>query len=461
MEKDLIMHPKHYYFAGIGGSGMSAIAQILRARGYRVSGSDRIHDSGGNRPVFKKMAKQGIVLLPQEGTSVSADVDFLVASSAIEASSPERSQALHYTIPVIHRSQLLADLFNPAEGIGIAGTSGKSTVCGMVASILDADRRQATVINGGIINQYVSAAMLGNARSGKGPECLAELDESDGSISRFFPDAGLITNISRDHKPLSELRELFQRFIEQTRGPVVLNADCPESAYLSAPGALTFGIEHQADYRAVEIRAGAQGMCFTVDGSPYAIRLPGRHNVANALAAIALCAGLGVPVKARQLGLQRFKGIQRRLSRAGTVDSITVWDDFAHNPDKLRASLRAIRPMSKRMLVVFQPHGYGPTRFMLDELARAFSEEMRSRDILAGLPIYDAGGTADRSIATEDLLRKVRGPRCLTAGDRSGVLHDIISRARPGDAIAVMGARDDSLSAFARRIVQALRRRVK
>ncbi|MBM4311971.1 MAG: UDP-N-acetylmuramate--alanine ligase [Deltaproteobacteria bacterium] len=461
MGKDPTMYPKKYYFSGIGGSGMSALAQILRARGHRVSGSDRTHDRGGNRSVFKKLAKQGIVLLPQKGASVSADVDFLVVSSAIEPSSPERSQAHHYTIPVIHRSQLLADLFNPAEGIGIAGTSGKSTVCGMVASILDADRRQATVINGGNINQYISATMLGNARPGEGPECLAELDESDGSISRFFPAAGLITNISKDHKPLSELRELFQRFIEQTRGPVVLNADCPESARLSAPGALTFGIDHAADYRGVEIRPAAQGMCFTVDGALYAIRQPGRHNVANALAAIALCAGLGVPVKARQLGLQRFKGIQRRLSCVGMVDSITVWDDFAHNPDKLRASLRAIRPLSKRMLIVFQPHGFGPTRFMLDELARAFSEEMRTRDILAGLPIFDAGGTADRSISTADLLHRVSGPRCLTAVDRAAAVHGIISHARSGDAIAVMGARDDSLSAFARSIVRALRRRAK
>ncbi len=440
---------------------MSALAQILRARGHRVSGSDRTHDSGGNRAVFKKLEKQAIVLLPQEGASVSADVDFLVVSSAIESSSPERAQALRLAIPVMHRARLLAELFNPAEGIGIAGTSGKSTVCGMVASIFDADRRQATVINGGIINQYVSATMLGNARHGEGAECLAELDESDGSISRFFPAAGLLTNISKDHKPLSELRELFQGFIDQTRGPVVLNADCPESARLSAPGAVTFGIGHAADYRAAGITAGPRGMRFTVDGAPYAIRQPGRHNVANALAAIALCAALGVPVKARQLGLRRFTGIQRRLSLIGTVGSISVWDDFAHNPEKLRASLRAIRLLSKRMLVVFQPHGYGPTRFMLEELARAFSEEMRSRDILIGLPIFDAGGTADRSIATEDLLRKVRGPRCLAAGDRTGALAAIISRACSGDGIAVMGARDDTLSAFARRILQALRRRAK
>jgi len=202
-------------------------------------------------------------------------------------------------------------------------------------------------------------------------------------------------------------------------------------------------------------------MRFTVDGIAYAISQPGRHNVANALAAIALCAELGVPAKARQLGLQRFKGIQRRLSLAGMVDEMTVWDDFAHNPDKLRASLRALRPMSRRMLIIFQPHGYGPTRFMLDELARAFSQEMRKSDVLTGLPIFDAGGTADRSISTADLLARVGGPLCLTAKSRAAALHEIISRARPGDAIAVMGARDDSLSAFARSIVRALRRRVK
>lgn len=458
-ESRMRLQCKHYYFVGIGGSGMSAVAQILRAQGHRVSGSDRTHDSRGNRHLFNKLEAQGIRLMPQAGASVTPDIDFLIVSSAIESSSPEREQALRLGMPIIHRAELLANLFNPATGIGIAGTSGKSTVTGMVASILDADDRRASVINGGIITQYVTQSLVGNARCGVGGMCLAELDESDGSIRQFFPAAGVITNISKDHKPLSELRILFQQFIDQTSGPLVLNADCPEIAFLNAPEAITFGIVHPARYRARRIKAGPVGMRFEVNGSAYAVRLPGRHNVANALAAIALSAELGVPVKARQLGLRRFKGIQRRLTRIGTVGAITVLDDFAHNPDKLQASLSAIRAMSKRMLIVFQPHGYGPTRFMRDELALAFGVAMRRGDVLIGLPIFDAGGTADRSISTADLLEQVRGPRCVVAVDRPGALREICGRVRGGDVIAVMGARDDSLTRFARSIVRVLRER--
>jgi UDP-N-acetylmuramate--alanine ligase len=451
---------KHYYFVGIGGSGMSAVAQILRAQGHRVSGSDRTHDSGGNRHLFRKLERQGIRLVPQAGLSVAPDIDFLVVSSAIESTSPEREQALRLRIPILHRAELLAKLFNQVMGIGVAGTSGKSTVTGMVASIFDADRRRATVINGGIIMQYVSATQVGNARCGDAGLCLAELDESDGSIRHYHPGAGVITNISKDHKPLSELHGLFQQFIDHTSGSLVLNADCSESALLNASGAITFGIEHPADYRASHIKSGAQGMSFQVNGNAYTLRLPGRHNVANALAAIALSAELGVSTRARQLGLRRFKGIQRRLSRVGAVGSIAVLDDFAHNPDKLRASLAAIRSMSKRMLIVFQPHGYGPTRFMRDELARAFGVAMRRGDILIGLPIFDAGGSADRSISTADLLAGISGPRCVVAEDRSGAVHEICALARSGDTIAVIGARDDSLTRFARSIVRGLRERI-
>lgn len=438
---------------------MSAVAQIVRAQGHRVSGSDRSLDRGGNRQMFKKLEAQGIRLMPQAGASIGPEIDFLVVSSAIEATSPERERALRFSIPVIHRSEVLANVFNPATGIGIAGTSGKSTVTGMVASILDADNRQPTVINGGIILQYAGAGRIGNARLGTGELCLAELDESDGSISRFFPSFGLITNISKDHKPLVELRDLFQQFADQTSGPLILNADCPECSSLHVSEAVTFGISKPARFRARNIRPAADGIHFQVDDDEYTVRLPGRHNVANAVAAIAVSAELGVPVKARQRGLRRFKGIQRRLTRAGAAGSIAVFDDFAHNPQKVRASLAAIRAMSKRMLIVFQPHGYGPTRFMLGELALAFSDAMRRADVLIGLPIFDAGGSADRSISTSDLLEQVKGPRCVFAGKRPVAVNTICSLAREGDVIVVMGARDDSLSPFARSIVRALRKR--
>jgi UDP-N-acetylmuramate--alanine ligase len=186
------------------------------------------------------------------------------------------------------------------------------------------------------------------------------------------------------------------------------------------------------------------------------LRVPGRHNLLNALAAIAVGGALGIPLPAISKGLGAFKGVKRRLDIVGRRNSVIVVDDFGHNPDKIAASINALRPIGKRLLIVFQPHGYGPTRFLLGELARAFSAHLRPADMLIALKIYDAGGTADRSISSEDLLALVRGPQCRYSAERPEAISFLKEQARPGDVIAVMGARDDSLSAFARQILKKI-----
>jgi len=448
---------KHFFFSGIGGSGMSPLAQLLQQSGNRVSGSDRSFDRRLNKSFFNKLRRQGIVLLPQNGSSIPRGTDCLVVSTAIEHDSPELQRARSLHIPVMHRSALLARLFNASRGIGIAGTSGKSTVTGMVASILDAAGKSPSVINGGIIKQYETGSCIGNARAGTSDVMVAEIDESDGSITRFEPKAGIITNITRDHKELDELRPLFQTFASSCTEMLVINQDCPESRSIRSRARVTaFGLHGDCPVTADQIDIRPQEIRFRVQGNPFVMYVPGLHNLQNALASIAIGLSLGLPMTAIQKGLASFRGIKRRLDIIGERNGILVVDDFAHNPDKISASVAALRQMGKRLTVVFQPHGYGPTRFMLAELARAFSTSLRASDRFLCLDIYDAGGTADRTITAHDLLGLVRIPHRLHVPGRKEAAAFIAETARKGDVVAVMGARDDSLSSFARSILKTI-----
>jgi len=447
-----------YYFSGIGGSGMSSLAQILKARGHWVGGSDRSHDRKLNGRFFGKLQRQGIVLYPQHQGILPRDIEALIVSSAIEQGNSEVQQARTAGIPVQHRAGLLAELFNASFGIGIAGTSGKTTVTGMVASILDAAGKDPSVINGGIIKQYVTALQIGNAKNGSSSVLVSEVDESDGSIIHFRPKLGVITNISKDHKELEELAALFQTFAANTARQLIVNGDCRMSRGLRAKAALSFGMQAGSDLVPDAVDCNAAGSRFTLQGVPFSLRVPGRHNVANALAAAAVGRAFAIPLRIISRGLALFAGIKRRLDLVGSKDGITVIDDFAHNPDKITASLAALREMGRRCIVIFQPHGYGPTRFLRRELARAFSAGLHSEDVLICLNIYDAGGTADRTITSQDLLDSITGPQLLHAPERDGAIAAVRKIARPGDVIAVMGARDDTLSTFARKVFRAVTR---
>jgi UDP-N-acetylmuramate--alanine ligase len=449
---------KKYYFVGIGGSGMSSLAQLLRQRGSLVCGSDRSFDRGLNLPLSRKLRLQGIELAAQQEQSVTADIDELVVSTAIEASSAEIRRARELGIPVVHRSELLAHLFNDSRGIAVSGTSGKTTVTAMTASVLDAAGLDPSFVNGGYVKQYITGMHLGNARSGSSACMVCEADESDGSIVRYRPAISVITNITRDHKDLPELRSLFQTFADNTAETLIVCGDCPEASAVSCRvRRITYGLSPGCDITPERIDMQPDGPVFFVDGVQFRLRVPGMHNLQNALAAIAVGRALDVPLQAVSKGLAAFRGVKRRLDMVGRGSGVLVVDDFGHNPDKIGASIAALRPMGKRLIIVFQPHGYGPTRFLLPELARTFSSQLKPRDILVCLKIYDAGGTADRSISSGDLLERVSGPRCHYAPERKAALAFLKEQARPGDVIVVMGARDDSLGTFARSIFRGLK----
>lgn len=451
----------NYFFVGIGGSGMSAIAQALAGRGHGVSGSDRNFDRGVNGAFFRRLGELGIRLFPQDGSGVTPDCDFVISSTAIEDTAPDLARARELGAPVLHRSRALADLFNSQRGIAVGGTSGKSTVCGMIGVLLHSAGLDPSIINGGNMKNFDDGLLPGNARVGCSDLMVIESDESDGSIVNYKPAISVITNITKDHKTVEELVELFEIFVENTSELAVVNADCPIASKLDFKGRkkATYAIDSHADIRAVSVDLNPFSASFDVDGENYYINVPGRHNVSNALAAMAVGRHLGLGVAEIRPGLEAFRGIARRFDLVGEAAGVRVIDDFGHNPDKIRATIEALDGLPGRRLLMFQPHGFGPTNFMRDGLVDVFSAKLRDGDILFMPEIFYAGGTANRVISAADLILKIRdrGRDARFFEERARIAEAIVSESRPGDVVVVMGARDDTLTDFCRAILDGLR----
>jgi UDP-N-acetylmuramate--alanine ligase len=452
-----------YFFCGVGGSGMTPLALIVQARGGRVEGSDRALDQGRNGAKFEFLRARGVRLYPQDGSGITRRDQILVTSTAVEDGVPDVQAARRIGASVMSRARLLAELFNASGcGIGVAGTSGKSTTTGMIGWILDRAGRSPTIMNGAEMKNFISAGVpFAAARVGEGEEFVCEIDESDGSIAFFAPRVAVVNNISLDHKPLEELRTLFRDFAGKAQ-TVVLNLDNPETAALVSdmkPGqAVTWSFsDPRADLVAGPPVRAADGISFAVKrrgGETVEVRLkvPGLHNMANALAALGATHACGVALADAAKHLGEFSGIRRRLEVVGTANEITVIDDFAHNPDKISATLETMHAFPGRLLLMFQPHGYGPLRLMREAFVDCFVRGLKSEDVLVmPEPVY-FGGTVDRSVGSGEIVRDIArsGRNAFAFADRSACGEKLVQLARRGDRILVMGARDDSLSQFAK-----------
>lgn len=464
---------KRYFFCGIGGSGMLPLALIVKARGCVVEGSDRGLDQGKTAQKFDFLRARGIRLYPQDGTGLAGANQILVTSAAVEDHVPDVQAARRLGAEVITRAQLLAALFNTASrGIAVGGTSGKSTTTGMIGWILKFAGLDPTVMNGAVMKNFITAdTPIASAVLGESDLMVSEVDESDGSIALYSPRVAVLTNMAHDHKSLEELRVLFADFVAKA-DLVVLNLDNAETAALEhglTPGkAITFSLKDRtAALHAGGLIPAPDGIAFEVteratgESAPVCLRVPGCHNVANALAAIGAARASGVALKEAALALNQFAGLKRRLDVVGSADGVTVIDDFAHNPDKIRATLETLHAFPGRLLVMFQPHGYGPLRLMKDGFIDCFARHFHDDDVLIMPdPVY-FGGTVERSVTSDDIARGVRarGRRAFAIAERAGCGEKLLEIARPGDRIVVMGARDDTLSVFAAELLNRLESR--
>ncbi|GAA0865986.1 UDP-N-acetylmuramate--L-alanine ligase [Sphingopyxis soli] len=454
---------KSYFFCGIGGSGMLPLAMIVAARGARVAGSDRSRDQGRSPDKFDWIERQGIALFPQDGSGVTAG-QILVASAAVEDSVPDIAAANALGLPRLTRADLNAALFNEADrGIGVGGTSGKSTVTGMIGWILESAGGRPTVMNGAVMRNFASDTMpFASALVGDAATYVSEVDESDGSIALYRPDVAVVTNISLDHKSLEELHQLFGDFAGKARIAVVNTDDAESAPLLAGANVATFGFAETAHVHGSDFEALPEGCRFTVTventAHAAALRMPGRHNAANALAAIAATRAAGVPVAEAVAALASFAGLARRYEVLGQANDVTVIDDFAHNPDKVAATLAAVAELPGRALLFFQPHGYGPLRQMGAELAASFATGMRSGDKLyVSDPVY-FGGTVDRSVGSEKLVADIvaGGGDAVHLATRAECGAAMLDEAKPGDRILILGARDDTLTEFGRELLEKL-----
>ena len=441
---------KSYFFVGIGGSGMMPLAEIVAAQGHSVAGSDRSLDQGRLGAKFEALKAKGIGLFAQDGSGIVSADQIVVASAAIEATVLDIVRATELGCARTTRAELLAELFNAAPvSIAVGGTSGKSTVTGMIGWILDKAGRDPTIMNGAVMKNYGTGA-----RVGAGGVFVSEVDESDGSIALYRPTIAVLHNVSQDHKSMDELRDLFSGFLAASKA-VAVNVDDAEARKLPPLTAFTYGQRAGARLRAVDVELLPDGSRFSVNGLDCTLALPGLHNVSNALAALAASRLADVPLAIAVAGLATFAGLKRRMETVGAANGVTVIDDFGHNPDKIAATLSALHAFPGRLLIYFQPHGYGPLKQMGRELADSFIANMKPDDhLLISDPAY-FGGTVDRSVGSDVLVAMI-GAQAEHIPVRDDCGTKLVAMARPGDRILVMGARDDTLSLFALALLDRL-----
>ena len=449
-------------FCGISGNGVSALAQIMVKKGFEVRGSDRTFDLGGDQSRKKALEEIGIRIFPQDGSGITDDLDTLYVSTAIEDSIADVRVAKEKNIAIKTRPDLLAELFHQYKhNIAISGTSGKTTTTAMIGYILDTLGKKPCMINGGYLRNYENQKGVANIIYNEGDICVIEADESNGTIEKYHPYIGLINNIGVDHKSLDELIGLFKDFAGRCKEGLVVNIDFDNCKNITNPNGktVTFSLkDSNADFYADNIKPIPDGTQYNLDGKTFKLNLIGKFNVSNALAAIAVCSLLGIDKFEAAETLEGFLGTQRRLEVVGTKNGITLIDDFAHNPDKVAASVSALKDYKGRLIVMFQPHGFAPMKLTGKDIVKAFAAHLDKEDILILPDIYFVGGTADKTISSKDLINQALelGVNAHYIPERKDVEKFILANAASGDRVIIMGARDNTLPDFSRQLLKEI-----
>lgn len=442
------------YFSGIGGSGVSAIASFMHDKGHAVAGSDRAFEAGPDHPAYKTLRARGIAIVPQDGSALDGTYDLMVMSTAVEADRPEVLRAGALGIPVKTRPEYLAGLVSEFSTVAVTGTSGKSTAAGMLAFLMRQLGLRPNFIGGGRVKAFKSTSNAGNAIAGDSDILVVEACESDGSIINFRPAHSVILNLELDHHGIEKTARMFKTLLGNTSGKSFINADDENLRHITPPDAVTFSFGNPSRYRAVDVALKGLNSEFTVNGTRFLLPLPGRHNVQNALACIAVLSESGIPPEKIAGALPGFTGIERRFDLRLHHGKKLVIDDYAHNPHKIRSLMETMKTLRDRVCYIFQPHGYGPVRLMRDEYVRAFSENLRDADRLVLLPIFYAGGAVSRDVSSDDLAEGIsaRGRQTVAVRSRK----EALEKASECNVCVVFGARDETLTGFADDIALSL-----
>jgi len=448
---------QHIFFIGIAGSGMSALAQYLAGFGKTISGSDRFFIPGQPNETRDKLEREGIKCFLQDGSGINADTDLVIASTAVEETNIEIQKARTLDIPILLRSELLTLISDPKRTIAVGGTSGKSTTTAILFDILDQAALGPSIISGAGLVKLQKEGKIGNAYVGKGEWLVIEADESDGSIVNYHPEVGLLLNIDKDHKEIEELINIFQTFKEHTRELFIVNASNPLTAPFSQNKKQDFSsTDADAGYKASEFVQKDFQIQFKINGVDFLMNAIGKHNMESALAASCVANQLGVDLKTCSDALKKYEGIYRRNQVLGQKNGAWVIDDYAHNPAKVAAAIRSVQPLAKKVVAWFQPHGYGPTRFLRNDFVKEISHALRTQDEIWMSEIFYAGGTTTKNISAADLINDLKslGNNAFFVENRNDLARSIRPHCNDNCAILLMGARDPSLDEFAKKFFE-------
>ena len=451
---------KNVFFIGVAGTGMSAIAQYLAGIEKNVGGSDRYFKEGVENETKEKLTAAGINCFLQNGEGITTETDLVVVSTAIEDTVAEVQKAKQLNIPIFKRSEVLALIAKSKRTIAVGGTSGKSTTSAMLFDILTYAGLQPGIISGAGLINIIKEGKIGNAKVGKGEWLVIEADESDGSIVQYHPEVGLLLNIDKDHQEIDELMDIFGIFKKNTQQLFVVNQSNALAKQLSFNAANDFATDpdSEARYKAADFIQNGLTISFNINETAFSLQTVGKLNMDNALAATAVANQLGVDLKTCADALKNYEGIYRRHQLLGCKHHVWLIDDYAHNPVKCARSIEACQPIANKVVAWFQPHGYGPTRFLRNDFVKEIAAVLRSQDEIWMSEIFYAGGTAVKDISANDLINDIKalGKNAFFVADRNQFLETVRPHLTDNTVLLLMGARDPGLEQFGKELLEKL-----
>jgi UDP-N-acetylmuramate--alanine ligase len=451
---------KNVFFIGVAGVGMSAIAQYLAGIDKKVSGSDRYFKEGEYNDTKEKLTAEGIQCFLQNGEGITSETDLVVVSTAIEDTVAEVQKAKQLNIPILKRSEVLALIAASKKTIAVGGTSGKSTTSAMLFDILQYAKMQPSIISGAGLTSIIKEDKIGNAKVGAGEWLVIEADESDGSIVQYHAEVGLLLNVDKDHQEIDELMHIFNTFKNNTKQLFIINQSNALAKQLSQNINQDFSADENsgAGFIATNFLQEGFNIKYKVNEQQFSINAIGKHNMENALAATAVANQLGVDLKTCAEALGHYEGIYRRNQILGNKSGVWVIDDYAHNPVKCAAAISSCQPLAGKVIAWFQPHGYGPTRFLRSDFVKEFAAVLRPDDEIWMSEIFYAGGTAVKDISANDLINDIKamGKKAFFVEDRNQFVETVRPHLAGNAVLLLMGARDPSLETFSKSVYENL-----